>query len=77
LSLSATYEKVLDGLSQQCIQVADELLETLNSIRRQPNEEKCHSGSENSVEVLPELINFSGSIDLQTGILHRHHEVVY
>ena len=32
-SLSITSEKVLDGLSQQCIQVADELLEILNSVK--------------------------------------------
>jgi hypothetical protein len=32
-SLSITSETVLDNLSQQCIQVADELLETLESVK--------------------------------------------
>ena len=32
-SLGITSEKVLDSLSQQCTQVADELLETLNSLK--------------------------------------------
>src|SRR5438876_7776532 len=31
--LSITSERVLDNLSQQCIQVADELLETLGSVK--------------------------------------------
>jgi hypothetical protein len=37
--LSISSETVLDNLSQQCIQVADELLETLGSINRGPNSE--------------------------------------